>query len=463
MKTILTLLIGLLFRIGFSQTIALETFATNLSSPVNIKNAGDERLFVVELPGHIQILDAEGTMNPIAFLDINDRVSNAGGERGLLAMAFHPNYATNGFFYVNYIDNSQNTVISRFTRSTLGTADPNSEVILLNINQPFSNHNGGDLHFGPDGFLYISLGDGGSAGDPGNRAQDLNQFLGKMLRIDVNSAENGTNYAIPPNNPFLGTAGALDEIWAYGLRNPFKFSFDSANGNLWIADVGQGQIEEIDRVTTVNGGENYGWNCFEGTSVYDASENCETINHTTPVAEYNHSNGRCSITGGYVYRGSQYASLEGLYFFSDFCSNEIGYVEEISENNFSITFVDDFSIGGASAFGEDSTGELYVAGVNGGSVFKIIDTDLSVNQNTFTQIEMYPNPAQDQLHFKIEDVSTPIQSIDIYALNGSLLLSNTKTETELETISINNLSSGLYIVNIVDTNGANTKRKLIIK
>lgn len=463
MKTIASILFCFTFGFSFSQSIVLETFATNLSNPVNIKHAGDDRLFVVERSGRIQILNSEGSINSSAFLDIENRVSNSGGERGLLAMAFHPDYVSNGFFYVNYVDNSQNTVISRFTRNTFDTAAASSEVILLQITQPFSNHNGGDLHFGNDDYLYISLGDGGGSGDPGNRAQDLNLLLGKMLRIDVDNTENGNNYAIPPNNPYVGNDDALDEIWAYGLRNPFKFSFDKDNGALWIADVGQGQIEEIDRVTSTTGGENYGWKCFEGTSAYTTTNDCTVISHTEPVAEYSHTNGRCSITGGYVYRGLQYPALEGLYFFADFCSNEIGYATQTAPDNFDITFVDTFPLGGASAFGQDRNGELYVAGVISGAIFKITATSLSLDNNALSQIRMFPNPAQDQLHFDFEEANSTIHSIEIYSINGKLVLSSKSFENRLKTISTKTVSSGLYLVEITNIHGAKTIRKLMIQ
>ena len=250
-------MLSLFSLIGFAQDIELEVFATGFSSPVNVKHAGDDRLFVVERAGVIKILNADGTVNSAPFLDINSRVINSGGEQGLLALAFHPNYTANGFFYVNYINNSGDTVISRFTRSSENAADPNSEVLLLTISQPFSNHNGGDMHFGPnDGYLYISTGDGGSAGDPVNYGQNTSSLLGKMLRIDVDGTSEG-NYGIPNDNPFVGNGAVLDEIWAIGLRNPWKWSFDRSNGDMWIADVGQSNKEEINRVpASSTGGEN---------------------------------------------------------------------------------------------------------------------------------------------------------------------------------------------------------------
>ena len=410
----------------------------------------------------IQIINTDGTINTAPFLDIDASVSNAGGERGLLAMAFHPNYTNNGFFYVNYIDNAGETVISRFTRNTDDTADANSELVLLSISQPFSNHNGGDLHFGADGYLYISLGDGGSGGDPGNRAQTLTTYLGKMLRIDVDNTSDGNNYAIPADNPFVGNNNVLEEIWAYGLRNPFKFSFDSANGNLWIADVGQNQIEEINRVTSTAGGENYGWKCFEGTSVFSTENGCDIITQTPPVAEYIHSNGRCSITGGYVYRGTAFPNLQGSYFFADFCTNEIGFVQEIIPDTFETTFFSNLSISGPSAFGEDINGQLYIAGVNDGNISKIVETNLSLNDQSFSTLKIYPNPSNATVTFDNQNGNLSLASISIYDLQGKLAMSISEVISDKKTISTTQLKSGFYLAEIEDTEGNRLIKKLII-
>ena len=318
MKKLASIIAYLICLLSYGQDIEIESFATGFSSPVNVKHAGDNRLFVAERAGIIKIVNDEGVLNATPFLDINALVTNNGGEQGLLAMAFHPDYVTNGYFYVNYIDNSGNTVISRFTRDTFDSANPNSELVLMNIIQPFANHNGGDMHFGADGFLYISTGDGGSGGDPGNRAQDLTLLLGKMLRIDVNTTSNGNNYAIPSDNPFVSNATALDEIWAYGLRNPWKFSFDRQTNDIWIADVGQGEIEEINRMPFNSAGINYGWRCYEGNSVFNLTE-CPADNTLTfPVNQYSHFDGvnfKCSITGGYRYRGTAATQLKWPLFF----------------------------------------------------------------------------------------------------------------------------------------------------
>jgi glucose/arabinose dehydrogenase len=362
------------------------SFGTGFNKPVSIKNAGDDRLFVVEQDGTIQILNGDGSTNAAPFLNIDSSVidiSNFGDERGLLGLVFHPNYSNNGFFFVNYIDNNGNTVVSRFSVSASdpNTADLNSELILLNVTQPFNNHNGGDMAFGPDGFLYISSGDGGSGGDPGNRAQDLSTLLGKMLRIDVDNTSNGNNYGIPPDNPFFndGDATTLDEIWAYGLRNAWKFSFDGQTGDLWNADVGQGLFEEINMVSSTASGINYGWRCYEGNAIFNDTGCPDANTLTFPIAEYSHTNSgnsKCSITGGYRYRGIAYPNFSGLYFFADFCSNEIGFLTE-NGANWDISYSDVFDGNNWVAFGEDINGELYIAGISSGVIYKIIDADIN--------------------------------------------------------------------------------------
>ncbi|WP_204345461.1 PQQ-dependent sugar dehydrogenase [Psychroserpens algicola] len=471
MKKITLFLACILLSIGNAQDITLESFAIGLNNPVSIKHADDDRLFVVERAGLIKIINADGTVNATPFLDIDDLVTDLGGEQGLLALAFHPGYATNGFFYVNYIDNNGDTVISRYTRSSANTADINSEVVLLNIPQPFSNHNGGDMHFGPnDGYLYISTGDGGSGGDPGNRAQNQTLLLGKMLRIDVNvtqtQIDNGTTYLIPSDNPFVSDSAVLDEIWANGLRNPFKFSFDRLNADLWIADVGQSSREEISRVPgTSTGGENYGWKCFEGTTTFSTVTGCSTITHTPPVAEYIYGGSpfRCAITGGYRYRGTQQPGLEGLYFFADYCSNEIGFVEETSTDNFSLTFIDTFTPGGFSSFGEDVNGELFVCSLFTGEVLRIVDANLSVNESSVNSVKMFPNPAKNDLTFDALETSNQISEIHIYNIQSKLIASYTNINEQLITISTKSLTSGIYVVDIINSEGHNSVHKLIVE
>jgi len=384
-----------------AQTIDLVSFGTGFDMPVSIKNAGDNRLFVVEKDGLIKILNPDGNINATPFLDIDNKVVNISGvsdERGLLGLVFHPNYSSNGFFYVNYIDNSGNTVVARYSVNTANAnlADANSELILLTIDQPFSNHNGGDMAFGSDGFLYISSGDGGSGGDPGNRAQDLNLLLGKILRIDVDNTSNGNNYAIPTGNPFFndGDNTTLDEIWAYGLRNPWRFSFDRQTGDLWIADVGQGSFEEINMASPTASGINYGWRCYEGNSEFNTT-NCQDVGTLTfPVGEYSHSNDgnfKCSISGGYRYRGSSYPNFYGLYFFADYCSNEIGTLKQ-NGANWDMTLTSPFGGNGWVAFGEDVNGELYIAGISSNTIYKIIDTNSSTTWYEDADNDSFGNP-----------------------------------------------------------------------
>ena len=277
MKQIITFLIVLLSSFSYAQNINITSFANGFSSITAIEHPVDDaRLFVLQQSGAIKILNPNGNVNATNFLTLTSATITSGGERGLLGLAFHPNYATNGYFYINYTNTAGNTVIARYSVSANpNVADASSATILLTVTQPFSNHNGGSLRFGPDGYLYIGMGDGGSGGDPGNRAQNINDNLGKMLRIDVDSA---SPYGIPADNPYVGVAGN-DEIWAIGLRNPWKFNFDRLNGDLWIADVGQNQAEEINRTAApLPTGLNYGWKCNEGKcfySLYLASGKCK--------------------------------------------------------------------------------------------------------------------------------------------------------------------------------------------
>ncbi len=450
---------------SYAQDIELQVFATGFTNPINIKNAGDDRLFVVEQSGLIQIINSDGSRNNAPFLNINPIVINGGGERGLLGLAFHPNYSSNGYFYVNYINNSGNTVISRFSRSATdpNLADNTTELQLLTYDQPFSNHNGGDMAFGPDGYLYISSGDGGSGGDPGDRAQSLTTLLGKMLRIDVDGTSNG-NYGIPADNPFVGNSAALDEIWAYGLRNPWKFSFDRTTNDLWIADVGQNIREEINMVASTVAGANYGWRCYEGNSVFNQNGLCPAMNTMTfPVAQYTHNNdglAKCSITGGYRYRGTAQPNLVGLYFFADYCSDEIGILEQ-SGNNWNMTFTAPFTGNGWTTFGEDINGEIYITGLGSDTVYKIVQANLSVDENNMFNLKLFPNPTKNQITIDASNSSIAIQSVTIFDVQGKLISSNSNFDTPLINISTKNFTSGLYFVQITNVEGYSTIKKLI--
>ena len=464
MRIYTSILTVFLCSISFAQEIELQTFATGLNNPINIKNAGDSRLFVLEQAGLIQILNSDGSKNNTPFLNINPIVLG-GGERGLLGLAFHPDYATNGYFYVNYSNNSGNTVISRFTRSTANPdiADDTSELQLLTYIQPYANHNGGDMAFGPDGYLYISSGDGGSGGDPENRAQNLTTLLGKMLRIDVDGNSNG-NYGIPADNPYAASTINMREIWAYGLRNPWKFSFDKSTGDLWIADVGQDVLEEINMMPSTAAGLNYGWRCYEGNSSYNQTGSCPpSSNLTFPIAQYNHTgNGpfKCSITGGFRYRGIANPNFVGLYFFADYCSNEIGMLEQ-SGANWNMTFSQVFSGNNWTTFGEDVDGELYIAGIGSDTVFKIVDASLSVDENDAFNVKLFPNPANNEITLDISNSTMILQSINIYSVQGKLISSISDFNTQSISISTKELTSGMYFVEITNTEDNRTVKKLI--
>ena len=363
--------------VSAGPNIQLEPIISGINSPVAITHAGDGsgRLFITLKVGEVLIYDGSQLL-PTPFLDIGSLITS-GNERGLLSVAFHPNYSANGFLYVNYTDLNGDTVIARYQVS----ADPNvvdttSAAILLTIPQPSTNHNGGQLQFGPDGYLYIGMGDGGFGGDPLNNAQNPNSLLGKMLRIDVDA---GSPYAIPPDNPFVSDPSAKPESWALGLRNPWRFSFDRLTGDLFIADVGQGNYEEVNfQPADSDGGENYGWRLMEGNQCYDPSTGCNDGSLTLPIIEYDHSLDNCSITGGYRYRGALYSGLAGIYFYADFCSGRIWgafqnasgdwTTEELLDTGLSIT-----------TFGEDEGGELYLAHFSSsdGTIYKVTETAIA--------------------------------------------------------------------------------------
>lgn len=440
--------------IFYSQSFNLEEFATGFTSPVEITNANDNRLFVVQQNGIIKIIQSNGTVNAADFLNISTKVL-FGGERGLLGLAFHPQYSTNGYFFVYYNNTAGNIVVARYSVSTTNTnvADPNSEKIILNIPKPFDNHNGGSIHFAPDGNLWIVTGDGGSGGDPNNNSQNKNSLLGKMLRIDINSTG---PYNIPAGNPFIGVDGA-DEVWSYGLRNAWKFSFDLTTGNAMIADVGQGAIEEINRMPITQAGINYGWRCYEGNNTYNTTGCAASTTMTFPVAVYDHSGGKCSITGGYVYRGTQYPSLQGKYFFADYCSRQIG----VMESNNAITWSTAFAGNNFSSFGEDNLKNLYVASVSNGKIFKITTTNLGVQDNNlFNEIRIYPNPAHERIF--VEGLKDNQSTAEIISTEGRKVLDETKFDSE-NSINITGITPGVYYINIKSGDLKSYSQKIIIK
>ena len=356
--------------------ISLSPLAGGFVLPVHVTHAGDGsgRIFVVEQAGRIRILD-NGVVLPVPFLDLASLASPrlvSGGEQGLLSVAFPPGFTTKHYFYVNYTRIQDGaTVVARY-RVSIGdnnVADPASEEIILTVSQPFANHNGGQLAFGPDGYLYIGMGDGGSGGDPQNNGQSPGTLLGKLLRIDVESG--AQPYRVPPDNPFLLSAGYLPEIWALGLRNPWRFSFDRGTGDLYIGDVGQGNVEEIDFQPAGEGGQNYGWNIMEGDSCYPpGTVGCNRAGLAPPVFVYDHSHG-CSVTGGHVYRGSAFPSLQGVYFFGDLCSGRIWGIRKngaawdnaLLAENTALTI---------TTFGEDESGNVYVVNYANGELLRIV-------------------------------------------------------------------------------------------
>jgi glucose/arabinose dehydrogenase len=436
-----------------AQSISLEEFATGFTAPVEIVNANDNRMFVVQQNGIIKIVQPNGTVNSTNFLNISSKITY-GGERGLLGLAFHPQYSTNGYFFVYYNDLDGDITVARYTRSSNpDVADATTEKIILNQAKPFDNHNGGSIHFAPDGYLWIVTGDGGSGGDPNNNAQNKNSLLGKLLRLDINSTG---PYNIPPGNPFVGVDGA-DEVWAYGLRNAWKFNFDTASGNVMIADVGQGQIEEINRMPLTQAGINYGWRCYEGNNAYNTSGCAAQSTMTFPIAAYDHSGGKCSITGGYIYRGTQFPALQGRYIFADYCSTQIGSLNPDD----SITWTSAFSGNNFSTFGVNNLNELFVAAVNSGKIFRVTTTTLGTQENDLsTQIKVYPNPASKKVF--IEGLKDKNTSIEIISFEGRKVLEQAKIGND-NSIDISGIPAGAYFINLNSGNLKTYSKKLIIK
>ncbi len=353
--------------------IALSAVAGGFALPVHVAHAGDGtgRIFVVEQGGRIRVLDNGATL-PDPFLDISGKVACC-GEQGLLSAAFPPGFASKGYFYVNYTRNPDGaTVVARYRVSpgNANAADPATEEIVLAVPQPFVNHNGGQIVFGPDGYLYIGTGDGGGAGDPSGNGQNPGTLLGKLLRMDTESG--AVPYGVPADNPFVGAAGFLPEIWAWGLRNPWRFSFDRRTGDLYIGDVGQNAVEEVDfQPAGSRGGENYGWNVMEGADCF-AGAGCDTTGLTLPAAQYGHTRG-CSVTGGVVYRGADDSVLQGIYFYGDYCNGRIwGLRRRGAAWENAVLLEPPAAPLNVSSFGEDEAGNVYVANYANGDLLRIV-------------------------------------------------------------------------------------------
>ncbi len=473
MKKLIFISLFLNSLIVFAQpSIDLVTYATGFTLPVDIVHAGDNRLFIVEQDGIIKIIDGTGNVLSNNFIDIRSIVSSPAdnlpgydAELGLLGLAFHPDFQNNGYFYVNYTDNNQNTVISRFTANdpSANIADPNSELIILTASQPHWNHNGGALKFGPDGYLYIGLGDGGSGGDPYGNGQNTLTFLGKILRIDV---DNGSPYSTPANNPFVGSgSGILDEIWAIGLRNPWKFSFDKSTGDLWIGDVGQNAWEEINfQDNTSAGGENYGWDCYEGFSNFSASSQPCNLNYIDPIHVYQNtgSSGDCSVTGGYVYRGTNYPNMMGHYIFTDYCSGKFWTLYD-NNGNWDMTIQPNFT-GYYSSFGEDVNGEIFTCRLYNGTIYRVVDTSPTNNiEEKIRKSYIYPNPTFNYCNVFFNSINTNTE-LKFYDSRGNNvknhIINSNRTNIKID---ISDLKNGSYIMQVCNKNNIEHHNLLITK
>jgi glucose/arabinose dehydrogenase len=348
--------------------LTLDLITTSARQPTGIFSSydGSGRLFVLERPGRILIL-RDGQLATQPFLDITPLVLSRGSEQGLLGLAFHPNYRENGYFYVNYTALNGDDTVARYSVSeNPDAADPTSAGVMLALPDPAPNHNGGNLVFGPDGYLYIGFGDGGGGGDQFGNAQNMQALLGKMLRLDVDAA---FPYGIPPDNPFVRSPDVRPEIWAYGLRNPWRYAFDWLTGNLFIADVGQNRYEEIHLQAAGVGGQNYGWPIMEGLHCFPETRSCDRAGLDMPIAEYDHALG-CSITGGYVYRGSVYPAAQGGYVYGDFCSGRIWALYLTDAGAWQQVQLLQTQLG-ISSFGEDDTGELFVVSIDPSGIYRL--------------------------------------------------------------------------------------------
>lgn len=476
------ILLTAIINVSNSQPIELVNAFPNVAfnSPLFVthSNDGTNRVFVVEKTGLIKVLPNDSnTSDSRVFLDVTNLIIN-GSERGLLGLAFHPDYATNGYFFINYTRSGDGaTRVSRFSRSQ---SDPNkadslSELNIITISQPFSNHNGGMLLFGLDGYLYIGMGDGGSGGDPGNRAQNVNELLGKILRLNIDTATAQFNYGIPPTNPFA-TGGGRAEIYTIGMRNPWRFSLDPVTGEIWCGDVGQDAREEIDIIQL---GLNYGWRCYEGFNPYNTSGCGPQTNYTFPIKDYPNQTPECSITGGYVYRGARRPELTGRYIYGDYCSRKIW---KLKYENGNIT--EDSLIANAPSsiysFGSDQLNELYVCCANS-IVYRLNRSDLvgvsnnntSATPESFELKQNYPNPFNPETNISYYLPEMSKVNITIFnalgrevttLVNTTQLQGNHRITWNGKDIYGNNVPSGLYFYRLTaGENFSETKKMMMVK
>lgn len=475
MLKLLYLLILTIFGLSssvFAQDYSLEEVFPSLTfdQPIEMtySPANTDLIFVVSQKGYIEVFDksAENPQKQM-FLDIQTQVQY-GGERGLLGLAFHPDYAQNGYFYVNYTQtvSGLETVIARFEVRADNPllANPNSKLELIKFSQPFSNHNAGKLSFGEDGFLYIATGDGGSGGDPQNNAQNRSNLLGKILRIDVDGSENGNPYAIPSDNPFKGNSDNFrEEIYAYGLRNPWKFSFDTETGQGWIADVGQNAIEEI---SLLENGGNYGWKILEGTACYSPNTGCNSTGTVLPIFEYTHDNGDRSITGGFVYRANPSSGLYGKYIYADYVSRRIwALAYENGETSNELLMTAD---GNVAAFGQDAEGEIYVLTLTSNSkLLRLKDASIitSSPEEIQADIKLYPNPTDAYFQIEWENPKEEEVEVSLYSTLGEKLKEwkrflDITQNSQKQRYSLEGISAGNYYIEIKQ--GELVKRQRLI-
>lgn len=448
--------------------LTMETYATGFDIPVGIVSAGDERLFIVEKAGLIKIIDGNDQTLASPFFDITPKTDPGSSETGLLGLVFHPDFETNGYFFINYTNLDGNTVISRYSldQADPNRADPGSEKIILQVEQPFNNHNGGDLHFGPEGYLYIGLGDGGAAGDPQDNAQNTQTLLGKMLRIDVNTNDEAIPYTIPSDNPFVDDPNVLDEIWAIGLRNPWRFSFDRTTGDLWIGDVGQNSSEEVNFVPSSSmGGENYGWRCFEGDQAFNTSGCQAQQNYVAPVHVYRHiSDDGCggSVTGGFVYRGTQYPGLNGYYIYADYCTGTVSAILQDQFGGFNNFDLMQYTNNQLVALGQANSGQLYVAAVQDGIIFSLNGNVVNSTKQAFKfdSFSVSPNPFDNQLSIHFSTKQTGTFQLSIVSVDGKIVFSTQEQFTPYfsKTFNWKNIPSGIYLLEIRQQNRSYTHR-----